>query len=135
MKKTGKEMKSEAVLRMKMFDMLPQPIREFTEEGKLNQSELIGMLYWLSDEQERIVRNWEEETGNMVYHVIHSMTNFGEMLTFLYVSDDDEEWELDRDDIKNGMALCYVYNVTMPDLSEYGSCGIKPCNGGVIRTY
>lgn len=40
-----------------------------------------------------MVREWEKETGNMVYHVIKDNTEIGLLYTFLYVSDDTEDWE------------------------------------------
>lgn len=135
MKPTMEEMKNEALARMAILRMLPQPIREFKEEGKLNLSENGGFLYWLDEEQERMVRDWEKETGNLVYHVVRSFTNFGEMLTLLYVSKYKEEWEMDIADLKDGVPFCYVYNKDMPDCSEYGGVAIEPRIGGVVRVF
>lgn len=135
MKPTMEEMKNEALARMAILRMLPQPIREFKEEGKLNLSENGGFLYWLDEEQERMVRNWEKETGNLVYHVVRSFTNFGEMFTLLYVSKYKEEWKMDIADLKDGVLLCYVYNKDMPDCSEYGGVAIKSRIGGVVRVF
>ena len=88
---TREEMVAEGVKRMEILKMMPQPIKEFKEEGKLNLSEHGGLLYWLNEEQEQMVRDWEEAHGNVVYHVIHDYTNIGELLTFLYVSKYTEE--------------------------------------------
>ena len=76
---TREQMKAEAVERMKMLRMMPQTIKEFEKYGKLNLSEGYGALYWLNEEQNKIVRNWEEETGNMVYTAIHNWFDFGEV--------------------------------------------------------
>jgi len=133
METTREMMVEEGAARMVTLKMLPQPIKEFREEGRLNLSENGGYLYWLNDEQQKLVKDWEEENECIVYHVIHDFTNFGEMLTFLYVSKYKEEWEMDREDLKAGYPLAYVMNLTMPDCSEFGSVGVQPSIGGVKR--
>ena len=44
-------------------------------------------------------------------------------------------WCIDREDLASGQALAYVINKTMPDCSEFGSIGVEPCNGGIVRTW
>ena len=127
-------MVEEAVKRMKVLKMLKQPIKECLE-GLLNLSEWIGILYWLDDEQQKIVEDFEKENEAVVYHVIHSMTSIGEMYALLYVSKHEEEWENDMEDLKNGEALAYVFNKSMPDCSEFGYIGVVPMNGGVKRIW
>lgn len=123
----------EALLRMKKLNLHENAIREFKTEGKLNKSEFGGILYWLDDEERLLVKNWEAETKNMVYHVIKNHTAIGMMYSFLYVSPSPEGWERDNDDLSEGCALAYVLNVDDPWLSEYGTIGIRPCIGGVRR--
>lgn len=132
---TREQMTKEGVARMRILKMLPQPIKEFEEQGRLNLSENGGILYWLNEDQEKIVRDWEADHGNVVYHVIHNYTNFGELLTLLYVSKYQEEWEMDRADLKAGYPITYCINLSMPECSEYGSCGVKPSIGGVKRIF
>ena len=124
---------TEALLRMGALQIHGNAIKEFLESGKLNRSEG-GILYWLEQDEEKMVREWEKETGNMVYHVIKSYAEFGVLYTYLYVSDDTEDWEEDREDIENEIAFAYVKNVTDDWCSEYGTVGIKPMWGGVLRT-
>ena len=97
-------------------------------------SENGGFLYWLNDEQKEIVSEFEQEYYALVYHVIHNFTEFGELLTFFYVSDDDEEWEYDRADLKEGYACAYVKNLTDDICSEFGSVCFRPQFGGLVRT-
>ena len=59
---------TEALLRMSKLQIHSNAIKEFLESGKLNRSER-GILYWLEQDEEKMVREWEKETGNMVYHV------------------------------------------------------------------
>lgn len=126
--------KVEALARMALLKMLPNPIYEFRDEGKLNKSEMGGYLYWLDDDEKKMVREFEEENDATVYHVILSHTDFGRMYFLLYVSRYEEEWASDRNDIKNNTALVYVVNVDMPDCSEFGYIGVEPRFGGVART-
>lgn len=50
---------------------------------------------------------------------------FGRCLALLYVSAEEEEWELDREDLKGRVPLAYVANLDAP---------IAPVNGGLVRT-
>lgn len=127
--------KAEAIKRMKALHMLSQPIRGFEKEEKLNLSERIGILYWLEDDEKKMVKDFEEKWGFLVYHVIKSYTTLGLMYSLMYVSDNEEDWELDAEDIQDGQAVCYVINKDMPDCSEFGVIGIKPMTGGVVRTW
>ena len=97
MKITIEKKKEEALKRMKLLELYPNVIKEFEKDNVVNLSENGGFLYWLNDEQKQIVTEFEEEHDALVYHVIHDFTEFGELLTLLYVSDYDEEWEYDLD--------------------------------------
>lgn len=131
-----KEMQvKEAIERMKMLHIMDRPIKEFEKEGVLNLSEGIGLLYWLDDEEKKMVADFEEEYGGVVYHVIKTFSTLGLMYSLLYVSKHTEEWEMDRADIQEGRAFVYVVNKDMPDCSEFGTIGIRPSFGGVIRTH
>ena len=134
MKITMEQKKIEALERMKTLKLYPNVIKEFEEENVVNMSENGGFLYWLNDEQKEIVSDFEAEHDALVYHVIHDFTGFGELLTFLYVSDYEEEWEDDREDLKVGYALAYVKNLTDDYCSEFGSICFRPQFGGLVRT-
>lgn len=108
--------KAEAIERMRMLHLHSNVINEFRNQGRVNLSE------------------FEKKHNALVYHVIHNNTVFGEMLAFLYVSDSEEEWDMDRGDLKNGITLAYVENVSNKCCSEFGSIGIQPSLGGLVRT-
>lgn len=128
------EMKKEAINRMKMLKLHPTIIKEFSNKGILNFS-LNAALYYLNDKQLARVQEFEHQYHTLVYHVIHNYTQFGELLSFLYVSQHTEEWEYDRRDLKYNCPLVYVANLTDEICSEFGHIEIRPCVGGVIRTY
>lgn len=128
------EQKQEALKRMKLLNLHPTVIDEFAEKDKLNLSEFGGFLYWLDELQQRAVEEFEIEYNALVYHVIHSFTEFGELLTFLYVSSYPEEWSMDVRSLQSGMPVAYVKNLSHDCCSEFGSVGIRPNIGGLIRT-
>lgn len=128
------EMKEEAISRMKMLKLHPNIIKEFSNEGILNLS-LNAALYYLNDKQLARVQEFEQQYHTLVYHVIHNYTQFGELLSFLYVSQHTEEWECDRHDLEEDYPFVYVANLTDEICSEFGSIEIRPCVGGVIRIH
>ena len=122
---------------MKMLDLHENAIREFKEEGKLNLSEpamgnRVGVLYWLSEDEEKMVRDWEKKTGHLVYHVIKNhLRDIGLCYSFLYVSKDPDVWVRDNEGMEEGIQFAYVKS---DFCSEFGTIGIRPGCGGVIRT-
>lgn len=129
------QQKQEAIKRMKKLGIMEQPIKEFEEEGKINLSEGPGLLYWLNDEEQEMVRKFEEENNGLVYHVIKTQMNLGLMYSFLYVSEHIEEWQMDMEDLGDNQTLAYVVNTTMSDCSEFGTIGIEPSIGGLKRIW
>ena len=109
------KMVEEAVGRMCRLGMMPQVITKFRKQGTVLKSETAGILYDLN----------AAILSNMV---------FGRCLALLYVSAEEEEWELDREDLDGRISLAYVANLDAPDCSELGSIGIAPANGGLVRT-
>ncbi len=126
--------KLEAIERMKLLNIYPNTMKEFEKEGIVNLSENGGFLFWLDSEQQAIVNEFEAEYDALVYHVIHSFTEFGELYSLLYVSKHEDEWKDDKDDLKAGYPIAYVKNVDDDFCSEFGSIGIKQQFGGLVRT-
>lgn len=128
-------MKEEALKRMDILKLHPNVIKEFKESGVLNYSySVLGFLYWLTEETQARVNTFEKETGYLVYHVIENETSIGRLVTLLYVSTESNEWEQDKQDLRDDCALAYVINVDDEVCSEFGSVGLKSVNGGVVRT-
>ena len=55
------EARVEAVKRLEVLKMHENVLREFREEEKLNRSERLGILYWLNDEEQAMVKEFEEK--------------------------------------------------------------------------
>lgn len=129
------QMKEEALKRMNILNLHPNVIKEFREQGVLNYSySVLGFLYWLTEGVQARVDAFEKETGCLVYHVIEDETGIGRLITFLYVSTNPDEWEQDKNDLREGLAIAYVVNTDNELCSEFGSVGLKSINGGVVRT-
>lgn len=125
--------KAEAIQRMQMLKMMPEVIKAFSNHGTVMVSERpLGALYELDDSVKKIVSDFEKEYGSLVYAVIHTFTEFGELYDLLYVCDTEEEWELDREDLKEFYSVSGCYNATDGFL-EIGSIQVEPVFGGLIR--
>ena len=132
--KVSKENKmTEAISRMKTLGIYSESIKQF-KNGMVSYSEPpMGANYWLDEEQQAIVKAFEEEYNALVYFGIRSYTEFGKLDSFLYVSDHEEEWEMDNADIQDGYAVAYVYNHDIPEYSEIGSIAVRERFGGLVR--
>ena len=130
---TREEMKAEAIARMRQLHIYPETIRQFERENLISESAPpFGACFWLNEAQRERVRELEAKYNILIYHVVHSFTTIGEMESYLYVSNHPEEWEDDRLDLVHNQCFVYVWN---GDIEEYGTIGIKPSMGGVVRTW
>ena len=114
--------------------MHPNVINEFKNEEKLNRSEHgWGILYWLNDEEKQLVSDFENEhKGYLVYHVIKTKTlDFGTVYDLLYVTPYEEEWQLEREDLKINLVMSY----TITEFAESGHIKVKSINGGLARIF
>ena len=128
--------KAEAIKRMKALDLYKPYITLFEKDNQIFMSEMTGGVYEFNNNKELVakVKEFEEEYNALVYHVIHTMTQFGELYNFLYVSQYEEEWGQDNADISEGYALVYVWNKTDDWCSEFGNIGVQGKFGGIVRT-
>lgn len=140
--KTLKEkQKEEALKRMRMLQLLPNVIKDFEKKNKVYYSErqnkfFNAVLYWVDNEKKYVdvVNEFEKKHNCLVYHCQLTHMEFGDCLSLLYVSENENEWSQDKKDIKEGYAFVYVANLDTPSYSEFGTIGIKPSQGGVLRT-
>ena len=139
MKVSFEEKKAEAIERMKMLGIYIPTIIQFDKENLVSVSEPpLGAFFWADDEDMKLIRNFEEKADALVYMVVRSYyKDFGRMDSYMFVSDyREEEWDIDRADLKNGQTLAYVYNADEPFFSEFGTIGIElTIAGGLRRTW
>lgn len=127
--------KAEAIKRMEVLGLFKPCIRAFKSRNEIQLSEPTGGLYEFSANEELTekVKEFEEEHDALVYHVIHTYTEFGELYSFLYVSDHEDEWGMDNDDIKDNYVMCYVWNKDDDWCSEFGTIAVRQKFGGLVR--
>ena len=128
--------KAEAIKRMKMLDLYGPYIKAFEKKDEIFLSEMTGGVYEISHENElkAKIKEFEAEYNALVYHIIHTFTQFGELYSFLYISDHEDEWERDNEDLSDGYALAYVWNKDNEWCSEFGDIGVRGKFGGIVRT-
>lgn len=128
------EMIEEAIKRMKILKLHKNVIKEFEQERKLNKSDFnMGILFWLDNEEEKIVKELEKKYNFIVYHIINSYSNLGETYEILFVSNNKDEWSAEKEDLTNGYAMAWVEVLNYPKNSEFGYIGVEARNGGVVR--
>ena len=129
------EKKEEAIKRMKKIGIFKPTIKQFEEEGLVSISEPpFGAFYWAEGDDLERIKNFEKENNALVYVVIRSFTNLGTLDSYLFVSDyRDEEWEMDREDLKENRQLAYVYNHSNSYFSEFGSIGFVTTAAAGLR--
>ena len=127
--------KVEAINRMKALKLFAPCIKAFKDRNEVQLSEMTGGLYEFSGNAElnAKIKEFEAEYNTLVYHVIHTYTNFGELYHFLYVSDYPEEWKMDNDDIQDNYVMCYVWNKDDDWCSEFGTIAVSQKFGGLVR--
>ena len=126
------ELKQEALKRMKLIKLSPQCIKAFETKNKVWTSER-GMLYEDDDVQKLVEAFENDHPGYFVYHVDHTVFEFGDCYSFFIVSPYKDDWQMEIDDLKDGYAFCYVKNIDDDFCSEFGTIAFKSILGGVCR--
>lgn len=135
MKISVEKKKEEAVRRMKMLNIYGPAREKFRRSNKVMVSEPpFGGLYYLNDAQQEVAKKLADEYGALVYLVVRSFCEDMEMESYFYVSDNEEEWAMDNEDIRDGYAVTWTENLSCPEFSEFGSIGFRCAGGGVLRT-
>ena len=118
---TEEEMIREANWRMRILQLHINARNEFKDEHKINKSDLNqGILFWLDEKEEEMVKKLEKKYNFMVYHIIHSYSNLGETYEILFVNNNNkDEWFAERKDLKNGFAMARVEVINCPENSEF----------------
>lgn len=129
--------KAEALARMKLLGIFPEAIKQFYQDGKVSISEPpFGALYWAEGWDLDRIEQFEEDQNALVYLIIRSYTAYGKMDSYLYVSHNEDEWESDREDLRNRLPVAYTLNLDDPQLSELGYISIeKTVADGLVRIW
>lgn len=128
--------KEVAISAMKSLDIYKPYIKKFEKDDTVTLFEGFGGYYIDEDNEPELlkkIREFEAETGSLVYAVTHNIFEFGECYSFLCVSKYEEEWEMTLEEIKDHYAFCYVWNKTDEWCSEFGTIAVKSFGGGIAR--
>lgn len=141
MENLKQKQKEEALKRMKLLQIMPQVIKDFKDNNRVYYSErqstfFLATLYWVDNKEEyvKLIKEFEKKHKALVYHAQLTHLTYGDNLSLFYVSNEEEEWERDKEDILNGQLFSRVLNLDDEMCSDFGYIGIKPCMGGVVRT-
>lgn len=107
----------EATKRKKLLNIVGKEVTQFTDEGVVNA-----------------VNTLEEKCGALAYHIIKTETQFYTEYSILYVSSHEENWSEDRNELKNGTVLAYVYNDSYAE-GKFDFINIKSEDGQLKRNW
>ncbi len=134
---TKEEQKRRAILKLNEIGSY-KPYTNAFKKGTVTMYESFGG-YFVDNDSElfKKISEVEEKYGGTVYAVIHNFTEFGEMYTMLWQTSYAEDDEFCVHPVGGGIygVLAYVMNVSDDSCSEFGSVGIKPALGGLLRVY
>ncbi len=133
---TTKEMRKEkAVEILKKMDICKDFVDCYIDHDYVCYYDF-GIGYWAFQDEGLLAKmhEVEEKWDCTVYAITHEYTDFGELYDFLYVPNEEEEWEWAFEE-DNGVfyAFAYVWNKTDEDCSELGSVCVKNRFGGLVR--
>lgn len=131
------EQKAEAIKRMHEIGIAFHIIQVFEENGIVSLSEDGEFLHRLDEDEQKMVDNFEKEYQCLVYHVLKSTGNLGFVYTFLIVTRNPNDWELQLAPyVYNGetatRALAYVINDAWR-CREFGDVVIKVDAEGCVE--
>lgn len=125
MRNTNAAVLNEAVKRLHMLGLGEEAIELF-EEGVITTSDFFSIAP-MDDVAKKAVRSCSGK-GCHPYHVIQT----GFLYNVLYVCSDPDEWEMEREDLKEGYPIAFVLNAK-DNIGEFGSIGIRAQNCTVVR--
>lgn len=79
------------------------------------------------------IRQFEEKTGNRVYHCVEAKTKQGTEVSVFFVSTCEEQWKADCDKLKEFEGRTYTFNTKCPELSGYKEIRFKIVAGHLVR--
>ena len=132
---THAERKVKAIELLKKLDIYKPYIKGFEEENEVCFFEYYAG-FWVNQEPEvyEKMKEIERRHNCTVYAITHDFTDFGELYSFLLVTDYKSEWKnLVISEGKTHYAFSYVWNKTYDDFSEFGTIGVKSLGGGITR--
>ena len=132
-KASKEEMLQEGIKRMQLLKLHNNVINDLKNDGLLNKSEgRLGILYWLDEKEQAMVKEYENQRNILVYHVIKTYTlDMGVVYDLLFIIDEKGYWEEERERLKQG----YVLSHSISQFNESGDILVKNKNDGLVRIF
>lgn len=115
------EQVEESKKRIELLGLEPR----FNEKLYISDRYIIRAVEDKDTELIKAINEFEKDYNAYVYHVIYTNTDIGQLYTMLYVSENKEEWQNDKEDIKAKQMYAYVWNRTDNYCSEIGLVGVE----------
>lgn len=77
------------------------------------------------------IKELQLKYGGLAYYITYDK-NYP-FVNVLWLSSNEEEWEMDYEDIQNDLSFAYVLNLNDDMLSEFGTIGISNINNQIVR--
>lgn len=131
-----KEMKAEAIRRMKKLGLNKKFIQDFEKENKITCTRF-GNPEEIPEEILKRIKDFEDKFGNLCFFCIHSTFSgpFSkhEIYDFPSVSIYSDDWDFENKLIENGWIMVRGENLKTKEFSESGSIRFLKENGALIR--
>ena len=125
--------KAEAAFWLELMGVREDVRRKFEEGGTVMLCS-DGQYHPVDDSMGAEIRQFEQEHDATVYLAVRVFTVLGDLDAMLFVGKYEEEWPLEREDIKAGYAMSYTINRDYPECSEMGSIFFRTTeDGGIVR--
>lgn len=126
-------LKKEALERMQLLEINPEVIAVYAKENKVMVSQK-GAFRELSVEEEMMIREFEEKTRQVVFHVISTHMLEVELLEVLFVSRSTKDWKMEKERLRKYSEIyCKAFNLTNPECSEFGCIWVRNICGSLHR--
>lgn len=132
---TEKEMKKEAIRRMKLLGLYEGCIDIFDRENRPMMSvSPYGAFAGINEKTMAEIKAFEEEVGAKVYFVVKSAMEYGLCYSYIYVSKYKEDWWYDDEGIANNVLMTYTVNRDYEECSEFGNIAVdRTAFGSLVR--
>lgn len=111
-------------------------IAGFKKKGNVCYFENFGGFWAYQDEElQNKICEIQNRYNITVYAVTHDITEFGELYSLLYVSNDEDEWKyaFEEYDKNKYYVNSYTWNKTDDWCSEFGDIVVTSFGGGIKR--
>ena len=148
MKTDREKLIEEAVARMEIIGLSKSIINQFLEKNNVfvscEPNDLMIQIDEYDVENNEFIDSFEDENNCLVYLIIKGIynikTNVGSIIpeyldnVFFIKLDEENIWQVQREELINKIASVYIRDVEYPHCSSFGNIEFKKNGSGVART-